>query len=59
MKNSRQKDLEKAWHKMILNSSYGFPPIPIIRVEYDENKAVKITEEGKKNLAIIQKLCTD
>jgi hypothetical protein len=55
MKNSQsQKDLVKAWAKMELNSSYGFPPIPVIPMEYDENKALQITEEGKKNLMLIQ-----
>ena len=55
MKNSQtQKDLVKAWAKMELNSSYGFPPIPVIPMEYDENKALQITEEGKNNLMIIQ-----
>lgn len=55
MKNSQtQKDLVKAWAKMELNSSYGFPPVPVIPMEYDENKALQITEEGKKNLMVIQ-----
>jgi hypothetical protein len=55
MKNSEnQKDLVKAWTKMELNSSYGFPPVPIIPMEYDENKALQITEEGKKNLMVMQ-----
>ncbi len=55
MKNSQtQKDLVKAWAKMELNSSYGFPPIPVIPMEYDENKALQMTEEGKKNLMVIQ-----
>ena len=49
-----QKDLVKAWTKMELNSSYGFPPVPVIPMEYDENKALQITEEGKKNLMVIQ-----
>jgi len=49
-----QKDLVKAWDKIELNSSYGFPPIPVIPMVYDENKALQITEEGKKNLMVIQ-----
>ena len=49
-----QKDLVKAWAKMELNSSYGFPPIPVIQMGYDENKELQITEEGKKNLMVIQ-----
>jgi hypothetical protein len=49
-----QKDLVKAWTKIELNSSYGFPPIPVIPMKYDENKALQITEEGKKNLIVIQ-----
>lgn len=49
-----QKDIVKAWAKMCLNSSYGFPPIPVILMEYDENKSLQITEEGKKNLMLIQ-----
>jgi hypothetical protein len=48
-----QKEITKAWAKMELNSSYGFPPIPVIPMEYDENKALHITEEGKKNLIVI------
>lgn len=51
-----QKDLVKAWAKMELNSSYGFPPIPVIPMEYDENKVLQITEEGKKNLMMIQEM---
>ena len=39
---------------MVLNSSYGFPQVPAISMEYDENKALQITEEGKKNLIVIQ-----
>ena len=55
MKNSQtQKDLVKSWAKIELNSSYGFPPVPVIPMEYDENKALQITEEGKKNLLVIQ-----
>ena len=55
LKNSQtQKDLVKAWAKIELNSSYGFPPVPVIPMEYDENKALQITEEGKKNLMVIQ-----
>ena len=49
-----QKDLVKTWAKIELNSSYGFPPIPVIPMKYDENKALQITEEGKKNLIVIQ-----
>ena len=49
-----QKDLVKAWAKMELNSSYEFPPVPVIPMEYDENKSLQITEEGKKNLMVIQ-----
>lgn len=55
MKNSQtQKDLVKAWAKIELNSSYGFPPVPVIPMEYDENKSLQITEDGKKNLMLIQ-----
>ena len=49
-----QRDLVKAWAKIELNSSYGFPPN--IPMKYDENKALQITEEGKKNLMIIQEV---
>lgn len=52
----KQKDITKSWSKMILNSSYGFPPVPIISIEYDENKVLQITEEGKKNLMLIQEV---
>ena len=57
MENTQtQKDITKAWAKMVLNSSYGFPPVPIIPMQYDENKALQITEEGKKNLMLIQEV---
>lgn len=49
-----QKDLVKAWAKIELHSSYGFPPVSVIPMEYDENKELQITEEGKKNLMLIQ-----
>lgn len=52
MKN--QKEFIKAWYKMMINSSFGYPPVPIIGYEYDENKKLKITEEGKKNLKLLQ-----
>jgi len=39
---------------MELNSSYGFSPVLVIPMEYDENKVLQITEEGKKNLMLIQ-----
>lgn len=55
MENSQiQKYLVKAWAKMELNSFYGFPSIPVISMEYDENKAHQITEEGKNNLMAVQ-----
>ena len=55
MNNSqKQKYLVKTWAKIELNSSYGFPPIPVISMRYDENKILQITEEGKKNLMLIQ-----
>jgi len=55
MKNSKtQKEIIKAWAKMELNSSYGFPPVSVMPMEYYENKALQITEEGKKNLMVIQ-----
>ena len=46
--------IKKAWAKMMLNSSFGFPPQPIIPMLYDENKRLKITEDGKKNINLIQ-----
>ena len=55
MKNSKtQKEMIKAWAKIELNSSYGFPSVPAISMKYDENKALQITEEGKKKLIMIQ-----
>jgi hypothetical protein len=55
MKNSKtQKEITNAWAKMELNSSYCFPPVPVIPMVYDENRALQITEEGKKNLMVIQ-----
>ena len=60
MKNSKtQKEITKAWAKMELNSCYGFPPVPVIPMEYDENKALQITEEGKKILNEKQLLLSD
>jgi len=53
-KSKIQKEIIKAWAKIVLNSSYGFPPVPVIQMVYDENKALQITEEGKKNLMLIQ-----
>lgn len=52
-KAKTQKDLVKAWAKIELNSSYGFPPIPVVPVVYDENNMLQITEQGKKNIKII------
>lgn len=49
-----QKDLVKAWAKIELNSFYGFPPLPVIPMEYNEKKILQITEKGQKNLIIIQ-----
>jgi hypothetical protein len=55
MKNSKtQNELTKACAKMELNSFYGFPPVPIVSMEYDENKALQITEEGNKILIEIE-----
>ena len=51
-----QKDLVKAWAKMELNSSYGFPPVSVIPMMYDEKKVLQITEEGKRNLIMIQNI---
>ena len=51
-----QKDLLKAWAKIELNSSYGFPPVPAIPMVYNENKELQITEDGKKNLMLIQEV---
>ena len=48
-----QKDFVKAWAKMELNSCYGYPPVPVIPIEYDENKVLQIAEEGEKNLMVI------
>jgi hypothetical protein len=57
MKNSKtQKEITKAWAKMELNSSYGFPPVPVIPMQYDENKVLQITKDGKKNLMLIQEV---
>ena len=49
-KYMNQKKLVKVWTKVLLNSSYGFPPVPVVEMMYDENKALQITEDGKKNL---------
>ena len=51
-----QKDLIVAWAKLEMISCYCFPPIPVIPMEYDNNKALQITKEGKKNLKLIQEL---
>ena len=52
--------LKKAWSKMVLNSCYGVnPPLYAVPMEYDENKAPKITEQGKKNLAEIDRLLNE
>lgn len=49
-----QRQLEKAWAKMELNSCYGFPPISTLFV-YDKEKAEKITKSGENYLKIILK----
>ena len=53
---SKQKDIIKAWTKMELNSSYGLPSVPVTTMVYDKNNAFRITEEGRKNLMMIQKV---
>ena len=47
--------MKKRWAKMMLNSSYGFPPKPFISHFYDKDGEQKITSESKKNLELIQK----
>jgi hypothetical protein len=42
----KKDQINKAWIKMELNSIYGFPKISSIEM-YNEEKALKITEEGK------------
>ena len=49
-----QKYLVKVLTKMELNFFYVSPPISVIPMEYNKNKALQITEEGKKNLMMIQ-----
>lgn len=53
--NKIQTDLAMTWAKIKLNCFYDFLSIPVISMEYDENKALQITEEGKKNLMAIVK----
>lgn len=48
--------LSKTWDKIELNSSYGFPPVPYLPMEYDENKSRQITEKGVENLMSIQEM---
>lgn len=49
-----QKEINKDFSKMKLNSFYDLSSIPFILIQYDENKALQTTEEGKKNLIVIQ-----
>ena len=46
----KQKDLEKAWAKMELNSSYGISNIPISFEINNENKSQQILEDAMKTL---------
>ncbi len=41
-----QKDIVKTWIKIELNSYYGFPPIPLIPMEYDEKWKQFLTKYG-------------
>lgn len=53
--NNNKKYIVKEWANMVLNSTYGIVPIiPIEYDDYDEYKAQQITEEGKKNIKMIQ-----
>ena len=54
LKNSEnKKDLVKAWDKIKLNSFYETKSSDTF-ILYDESTSQKITEEGKKNLMVIQ-----
>jgi hypothetical protein len=52
-KSKPNSDIHKAWVKMVLNSSYGFPPISHKMVEYSEDVSNKITKIGQN---IVRKL---
>ena len=56
MKSITQKEWVKSWAKMELNSSYGYPPVPVISTCYDENMRLQITEEGRKRIKMIEDL---
>ena len=44
---NKQKDLEKAWRKMIINSEYGFSLTSHTFILYDNDIQLKISGEGK------------
>ena len=46
----KQTNLEKAWAKVELNSSYGVSKISPVFELYDENKAYKIVKNARKTL---------
>jgi len=56
MDNNQTKiDAEKIWDKIKLNSFYE-PKSSNTFILYDESIAQKITEEGKKNLILLQEV---
>ena len=56
MDNNQTKiDVEKIWDKIKLNSFYEAKSSDTF-ILYDESIAQKITEEGKKNLILLQEV---
>jgi len=50
-----QKDFTKIWAKIKLNSIYCVHRSENLKFEYDENKVIQITKEGRRQLNIIKK----
>ena len=51
--NQTKKEVEKFWDKVKLNSFYEAKGSDTF-ILYDESLSQKITEEGKKNLILLQ-----
>jgi hypothetical protein len=55
-KSKPNSDIHKAWFKMVLNSSYEFPPISNKMVGYSEDVSNKITKIGQNIVRKLKKI---
>lgn len=53
---TNQINVAKIWNKIKLNSTYRPRSMSNMFQMHDKNKAIKITEEGRKNLQSVQSL---